>query len=286
MATGKKPNEKILVFEPHPDDVAFQISGSVRKWINEGGEVAICTVTTGNNSTFDPGVSSEQIEEIMLREHREAMKLLGVDDDHYVQWHYNDLGIDPGLDRPKLLSDMVKLIRKFKPVTVVTMDPKNITNEENPDHRAVAMTGFEAAALAAAPNFLPEQFAEPGVEQHFVSRALFYMSPEPDTFIDISDEPFDTKIKLGFVYDSQLELLTTEAKQRLSGMGVELELFDMPKDQLWPMVCRQMAEAAAEEARRMYPHREKIELAEAFRMQYIGVVEKIRDFLPDRLKFD
>ena len=50
-------NERILIFEPHPDDVAFQIAGSAFKWKAEGREIMICTVTTGNNSTFDMNVT-------------------------------------------------------------------------------------------------------------------------------------------------------------------------------------------------------------------------------------
>ena len=280
----KRATEKILVFEPHPDDVAFQIAGSVRKWILEGREVMICTVTTGNNSTFEMSVSADRIKEVMMREHAVAMKILGIDGKHLVQWGYDDLGLDPGRDRDALLRDMIKLIRTFRPMTVVTMDPRNMLNEENPDHRAVAMTGFEAAAHAAVPNLYREQYGQAGVEQHFVSRVLLYMSPEPDTFVDIAGEPIETRIKLGFTYDSQLDLLITEANRRLEGMGVDFPLFKMPKEHLWPMVCEQIAEGFAQDCRKMYPERKDIKLAEAFRLQYLGVVEKVRNFLPKELQ--
>lgn len=273
-------NERILIFEPHPDDVAYQISGSVFKWLSEGKEVMICTVTTGNNSTFDMSVTSERIAEIMEREHREAMKLLGLGGGRLAQWKYDDLGLDAGRDRLPLLEDMIRLIRTFRPVTVVTMDPRNQFDEENPDHRLVAQTGFEAAAMAAAPNVLRGQFDEPAVCQHFVSRALFYMSPAPDLFVDISGEPIEKKIQMGAVYDSQLDLLIGEAKQRLAGMGVSLPILELPKEILWPEICRSIAAGIAEEHNAMFPDKPKLKHAEAFRLQYLGIVHKIKDLLP------
>jgi LmbE family N-acetylglucosaminyl deacetylase len=292
-------SERILIFEPHPDDVAFQISGSVVKWLGEGNEVMICTVTNGNNSTFDISVKSEAIEKIMSEEHSRAMELLGLEAGHSIRWRYNDLGLDPGRDRLPLLKDMIRLIRKFKPATVVTMDPKNCDNEENPDHKLVAVTGLEAAAMAAYPNVFREQFDEPDIHQHllfasslrsktrctsphFVGRMLYYMSPEPDLFIDISGRSLERKIELGFIYASQLELMMHEAKERLKTLGTDFALFDLPKEQLWPMMCAEIAADTASEFNKKHPDRPAIQHAEAFRLQYLGIVDKIRAFLPEK----
>ncbi len=286
----KKPFvERILIFEPHPDDVTYQISGTVYKWLQERKEVMICTVTTGNNSTFKPDVSKEQIKAIMMEEQKKAMDLLGIKPENRVQWKYDDLGIDPALDRQKLLSDMVLLIRKFKPTTVVTMDPKNILMEENPDHRAVASVGFEAAAMAAYPNFLKEQFGQ-GISQHFVSRILFYMSPEPNVFVDISGEPLEMKKKLGAVYQSQLELMIGETDARLRNLGLDPEVMEVPPIGLWEAVCESSAQGHAEEGMIFYKShpdlapRVPLEYAEAFRLYYLGAVEKLRNLLPKELQ--
>ncbi len=63
---------------------------------------------------------------------------------------------------------MVRLIRKFKPAAVVTMDPKNCADKENQDHKLIAVTGLEAAAMTAYSNVLREQFDEHGINQHFL----------------------------------------------------------------------------------------------------------------------
>ena len=293
-------SEKILIFEPHPDDVAFQIAGSVVKWLTEGKEVMVCTITKGNNSTFDMNISSEEIEKVMASEHSKAIQLMGLDEEHAIRWQYDDLGLDPGRDRLPLLQDMIRLIRKFKPATVVSMDPKNAENEENPDHKLVAITALEASAMAAYPNVFREQFDEHGINQHclvasglrsearctgphFVGRMLFYMSPEPDIFIDISGEPLAKKIELGLIYSSQLDLMMTEAKERLKTLGATFPLFDMPKEDLWPLMCTEIASRTASECLRKYPEKTGITHAESFRLQYLGIVDKIRTFLPEKL---
>jgi LmbE family N-acetylglucosaminyl deacetylase len=275
----KQMSEKILIFEPHPDDVAFQISGSVVKWLAEGREVMICTVTKGDNSTFDINVTSPDIEKIMTVEHSKAMALLGIDEGHCLKWNYGDLGLDPGRDRFPLLKDMIRLIRKFRPATVVSMDPKNCENEENPDHKLAAVTGLEAAAMAAYPNVFREQFDEPGILPHFVGRMLYYMSPEPDVFIDISGEPLQKKIQLGFIYSSQLDLMMNEAKGRLKTLGMNSPLFDLSKEELWPLMCEAIASETAEKINAENPDMPGMERSEAFRLQYLGVVDKIRGML-------
>ncbi len=194
---------------------------------------------------------------------------------------------------------MIRLIREFKPATVVSMDPKNAENEENPDHKLVAITALEASAMAAYPNVFREQFDEPDIHQHlffasglrsetgcsrphFVGRMLYYMTPEPDVFIDISGEPLAKKIELGLIYSSQLDLMMTEAKQRLKTLGTTFPLFDMPKEELWPLICAEIASSTAAEYLRKYPEKTGITQAESFRLQYLGIVDKIRAFLPEK----
>lgn len=285
----KSDVERILIFEPHPDDVAYQISGTVYKWLQERKEVMICTVTTGNNSTFKSNVTKDQIKQIMMEEQKKAMDLLGIKLENRIQWQYEDLGIDPALDRQKLLKDMITLIRSFKPITIVTMDPKNILMEENPDHRAVASVGFEATAMAAYPNVYREHL-EQGLSQHFVSRILFYMSPEPNVFVDISGDPLEMKKKLGAVYESQLELMIGETDARLRNLGLDPEVMEVPFTGLWEAVCESSAQGHAEEGMLFYKShpdlapRVPLEYAEAFRLYYLGAVEKLRNLLPKELQ--
>jgi LmbE family N-acetylglucosaminyl deacetylase len=289
------PNEKILIFEPHPDDVAYQIAGTVAKWLEEKKDVCICTVTTGNSSSMDPAISKSQIEEIMLAEHKAALDFLGIPVDRRIQWHYDDWALDAGRDRLPLLNDMVKLIRQFKPTTVVTMDPLNINMEENPDHRLVAMTGFEAAAMAAYPIALPnvlqkkEPFPIEDLQSHHVARVLFYMSPQPNVFVDIGGEYLEKKQKMGGIYRSQLTMMIGEVDSRLRMLGLDPEVTEVSPQDLWDAVCESSAKGHAEEALAFYKTHPQLaprvypSHAEAFRLYYLGAVEKLRDLLPKEL---
>lgn len=283
-------NERILIFEPHPDDVAYQIMGTVIKWLQEKKDVYICTITKGDSSTFDMNVSKAEIESVMMDEHRKVHDMLGLEDSKLVQWDYPDQMMDPGTDRMGLMKRMVRLIRRIKPHTVVTMDPKNIHNEENPDHRIVAMTGFEAAAFAAYPNFLREQIeSDDQVDQHFVSRVLFYMSPEPNVFIDIGGEIMEKKKEIGKIYRSQLKLMVHEIDARLRNMGLDPEVLELEYEDLWETLCESIGKEVAAEGNKFYQKnpelspRVPLEFAESMRLYYLGIVEKLRDFLPKEL---
>ncbi len=229
----------------------------------------------------------KKLQRLWRRRHRKALEFLGIDPQHYVQWQFNDLGLDPGRDRIPILKKMVQLIRTFKPVTVITMDPKNMENEENADHRLVAITGFEAAALAAYPNVFKDQFKKTGVSQHFVSRLLFYMPPEPNLFVNIEGKPLEMKIGMGLQYPSQLKLMVEEIDKRLRNMDLDPEILDMTPEDLWRMVCEFMAEETAKYAAVYYQqHPEQMpdhlpEAADAFRLYFLGAVEKLREYLPD-----
>jgi len=283
-------NEKILIFEPHPDDVAYNLMGSVVKWLSEEKDIYICTITKGNNSTFKKEVNMDEIEEIMKNEHEEVHEILGLGENKTIQWDYDDLGLDPGTDRKELVERMIGIIREIKPTTVVTMDPKNIQNEENPDHRIVAMTGFEAAAMSAYPNVFRQQIEEdPKKDQHFVSRVLFYMTPEPNVFVDISGEPLRKKKEIGTIYKSQLDLMISEIDARLRNMGLDPEIMNMGKEEIWGTICESMAEETAGFANEFYDQHPdlapKIRMthAESFRLYFLGAVEKLRDYLPKDL---
>ena len=72
-------------------------------------------------------------------------------------------------------------------------------------------------------------------------------------------------------------------------MGLDPDLDDMRHADLWETVCESMAEETAKYAKDFYeenpelaPEKE-IELAEAFRMYFLGAVDKLRDYLPREL---
>ncbi|MBD3185384.1 hypothetical protein GF325_01040 [Candidatus Bathyarchaeota archaeon] len=276
---------KVLAIEAHPDDLVFFYGGTIAKLVDDGYRVKVITLTTGDQSTVNPRFTRREIEAIMHREHATAMEIMGITDQEYLEGFTNHFIFD-GAQEMKVREILIRKIREFKPDTVITFDIAD-SHEENPDHRLLARVGLQAASFAAYPLVHPEQLEE-GLEPHFVARVLLTPTREPNLFVDISGSPLEKKIKAGAAYSSQLELMVTEMEKRLETIGLNPDLDDISYEELWETVCESMAGDTAKEARAFHEIHQDIaprikpEHAEAFRMQYLGAVEKIRDFLPKR----
>ena len=278
-----KDKSRILAIEAHPDDLVYFYGGYIAKMVDEGHEIRVITLTTGDQSTVDPTLPRERIEAIMREEHDEAMNIIGITDQKYLEGFTNHF-IFSAEQKLRLREILIQEIRKFKPDTVITFDIADIF-EENPDHRVLAQIGMQAAAFAAYPLVHPEH-KNYGLEPHFVGRMLLAPTRNPNVFVDISEEPLERKKKAGAAYASQLDLMITELEKRLITMGLNPDLDDISNDDLWDTICESMAEETAQEAMEFYSRNVELapkvpmQFAEAFRMQYLGSVEKVRDMLP------
>ncbi|MFX0103652.1 MAG: PIG-L deacetylase family protein [Candidatus Hodarchaeota archaeon] len=277
---------RVLAIEAHPDDLVYFYGGTVAKLASEGHQIRVITVTKGDQSTMDPAHSEKDIERIMAKEHAEALEIIGVKDQEFLEGFTNHF-IFSSEHQLQLREILIKEIREFRPDTVITFDQADIF-EENPDHRLLARVGTQAAAFSAYPLVHPEHKKE-GLEPHFVGRVLHAPTIRPNLYVDIGGEPLERKIKAGAAYKSQLHLMITEMDQRLRTMGLDPDLEDMAHEDLWEMVCESMAEETAKYAVEFYkenpelaPEKE-IEHAEAFRMYFLGAVDKLRDYLPKEL---
>jgi len=71
-----------------------------------------------------------------------------------------------------------------------------------------------------------------------------------------------------------------EGIKRLEPLHINFPMFKLPGNQIWPTICRTIAEAAAKACASLYPHLQHLKYAEPFRLQYLGIVEKLRPMLP------
>jgi len=272
-----------LAIEAHPDDLAFFYGGYIAKMIAEGHVVRVLTVTNGDQSTCDPALSVKDIVSILTKEHAKAMDIVGVKDQRYLDGFTNHFMFSSEIQL-KLRETLIREIREFKPDTVITFDIADAF-EENPDHRLLARVGLQSASFAAYPLIHPEQLKD-GLKPHFTGRMLLAPTKQPNVFVDIAEEPLDKKKAAGGAYKSQLDLMFTELKFRAQTMGLEPDLDDISPQDLWESVCESMAEETAKASIAFYAQhkniapRIKLMFAEAFRMQYLGAMEKIHDYLP------
>ncbi|MBN2149941.1 MAG: PIG-L family deacetylase [Candidatus Lokiarchaeota archaeon] len=275
--------QRILAIEAHPDDLAFFYGGYIAKMTDGGNDVRVLTVTNGDQSTCNPAISRDAIVAMLKEEHAKAMGIVGVKDQRFLDGFTNHFMFSSETQL-KLREVLIREIREYKPDTVVTFDIADVF-EENPDHRLLARLGLQAASFAAYPLVHPEQL-EQGLEPHFTGRMLLAPTKQPNVFVEISNEPIDKKKAAGAAYKSQLDLMFSELKFRARTMGLKPDLDDIEPQDLWESVCESMAEEAARAGNEYYEQhgdispRLKLIQAEAFRMQYLGAMEKIHEYLP------
>lgn len=275
--------QRILAIEAHPDDLAFFYGGFIAKMTAAGHSVRVLTVTNGDQSTCDPALSCNDIVSILNKEHAKAMDILGVKDQRFLDGFTNHFMFSSEVQL-KLREVLIREIREFKPDTVITFDIADMF-EENPDHRLLARVGLQAASFAAYPLIHPEQLQQ-GLKPHFTGRMLLAPTKQPNVFVDISEDPLEKKKAAGGAYKSQLDLMFSELKYRAETMGLKPDLDDLTPQDLWESVCESMAEETAKVGNAYYTQhkgiapRIKFMQAEAFRMQYLGAMEKIHDYLP------
>jgi LmbE family N-acetylglucosaminyl deacetylase len=120
---------------------------------------------------------------------------------------------------------LVRVLRRYRPDIVVSMDPANVSFENiyvsHADHRAAALAAFDAIYPAARNrNFFPELLEE-GLEPHAVGRIFFFGTADPNAWVDIS-ETIEIKIAALRAHQSQVaafEDLSGWVKERFGQLG-------------------------------------------------------------------
>jgi mycothiol S-conjugate amidase len=152
---------RLMAVHAHPDDEASKGAATTARYVAEGHEVMVVTLTGGErgdilNPAMDtPGVT-ERIHEVRREEMARAAEILGVQH----RWlGYVDSGLPEGDPRPPLpegcfalvpleesAERLVAVIREFRPHVITTYDEHG--GYPHPDHircHEVSMAAFDAA---------------------------------------------------------------------------------------------------------------------------------------------
>ncbi len=187
-----------MIIMAHPDDPEFTVAGTVAKWAQSGCEVIYVLCTSGNAGSHEPGMTREKLTAIREEEQRAACRLLGVKEVVFLQ--RDDGMLQATLE---LRRELVRLIRYFKPETVITSDPTAMFMGDDyinhPDHRAAALAAIDAVAPASAMPLLWEEDGEP----HRVRQVYVSSTQKPNVWIDISGT-IDTKVDALRQHKSQM----------------------------------------------------------------------------------
>ena len=184
--------ERILVVTAHPDDIDFGAAGTIAHWTDAGIEVTYCLVTDGDAGGFDRSVPRAEMPAIRQEEQRNAAKVVGVDDVHFLG--YPDGRLELSLD---LRRDISRVIRQVRPQRVVTQSPERYWGRiqaSHPDH----LTAGEATLRAVYPDArnpfaFPELLDVEGLEPWEVAEVWVMGDPSPNHYVDVTDT-FDRKI--------------------------------------------------------------------------------------------
>lgn len=187
----------IMIVAPHPDDSEFGAAGSVARWVKEGKTVVYVICTGGEKGSSDFSVKPEELAARRKKEQQAAADLLGVK--KVIFLGYEDQTLE---DTPEFRKQIVRMIRTYKPQSLVTADPyrRYIWHR---DHRITGQVVIDAAFPYARDHLSYPDLMDEGLMPHKVKEIYFWASEDPNYFSDISDT-FETKLAALRCHESQV----------------------------------------------------------------------------------
>lgn len=221
-----KPKVVLAVFA-HPDDVDFGAAGSIAKWHKSGAKIYYLVATRGCKGSADPQMDPQKLRKVRQKEQLAAAKLLGVSKVFFLA--HTDGELEPTLE---LKEEIAKVIRKVKPDTVITFDPKMRYSESrgyvnHPDHLAVGEATMAAVYPLARDRLTFPNHAKIGLAPHKVREIILTSFEEQNFFVDITDT-FEKKLAALKCHHSQYDdfgKLTKRIKQwaRFTGKKIKVK---------------------------------------------------------------
>jgi LmbE family N-acetylglucosaminyl deacetylase len=214
---------QMLVVAPHPDDAEFGVAGTVARWTREGKDVVYVVCTNGDKGTSDVNMKPQELAKIREQEQLAAAKVLGVREVVFLR--HPDQGIE---DTPEFRKELVRLIRKYQPETVVTADPYRKYMWHR-DHRITGQVVLDAIFPYARDYHAYPDLIQEGLQPHKVREVLLWGTEDPNYRSDITGT-FDIKLAALSCHKSQVggfapaleERLRERAKMMSKGEGYEL----------------------------------------------------------------
>jgi LmbE family N-acetylglucosaminyl deacetylase len=217
--------KRVLAIGAHADDIDVMAGGTMATWASVGARVEYVVLTDGSKGTSDRGMTSEELIETRRNEQREAAMLIGVKGCHFLNYEDGQLEVTMAVKR-----DIVRLIRKIRPDTVVTLDPTFVYSSSlgmlnHPDHRAAGQATLDAIYPLARDHLSFPELLEEKLEPHKVTHLLL-TNPETHNFlVDICDS-FEAKLTMLEQHASQFSdqqqlraWLTKTARQHGEELG-------------------------------------------------------------------
>ena len=162
-----------MAVHAHPDDESIGTGGILAKYAAEGLTTAVVYGTRGEageilNPEFEAPEPGMSITDIRMRELKEALKVLGVQSTHFLE--YRDSGINASgkhrhpdafihADPGEATKRLVRIIRKVRPHIMVTYNENG--SYGHPDHIMANRVTLQAFDAAGNPEFNADQDLDP-----------------------------------------------------------------------------------------------------------------------------
>jgi len=171
----------VMVVTPHPDDAEYGVAGTVARWTSEGKDVVYVVCTNGDKGTDDANMKPEKLVKIREKEQKAAARLLGVREVIFLR--YPDQSLE---DIPQFRKDLVRLIRIYRPETIVTADPyrRYIWHR---DHRITGQVTLDAIFPYARDLLSYPDLMKEGLHPHKVGEILLWASEDVNYRSNITD---------------------------------------------------------------------------------------------------
>ena len=197
----KWKNKTIMWVGPHPDDESGSM-GTLAMLKANGNKIILVMYTTGNKGSRDLEMTSERLAQIRKIEDEKAMGELGIAPESFIWLGYDD-GMLEYVPELELCEKVCKLIRKYRPDAVFSMDPgSDWMKWHKTDHRMSAFITLDAARAAAYHLYFPYHRISEGLQPFTVTDYFFYNSDETNYKVDITDLS-EKKIRARSWYVSQ-----------------------------------------------------------------------------------
>ena len=188
---------QVLVTIPHPDDAESRMAGTVARWTREGKNIIYVVCTNGDKGTNDLNMKPEELAIIREQEQLAAAKLLGVREVIFLR--HPDQTLE---DTPEFRKEIVRLIRTYKPDSVVTVEPYQQYISHR-DHRITAQVTLDAVFPYARDASSYPDLLEQGLQPHKVKEVLICGTEDPNYYVNITDT-IDVKIAALRCHKSQV----------------------------------------------------------------------------------
>ncbi|RJQ56279.1 MAG: PIG-L family deacetylase [Desulfobacteraceae bacterium] len=187
----------VMVISAHPDDSEFGAAGTVAKWTRANKQVVYVVCTSGDKGTSDRSLAPEALARIREKEQTTAAELLAVQEVIFLR--HPDQTLE---DTPEFRKQIVRLLRRYRPETVVTSDPYR-RYVWHRDHRVLGQVVLDAVFPFARDHLAYPDLLSEGFEPHKVREVWFWGTEDINYCSDITDT-FHLKIAALRCHQSQI----------------------------------------------------------------------------------